>query len=226
MQTGALIIDFKNLIGPAGRGSEVSNPGILVWLNDAYMKAVGEINEVNPDFFTKQVSTAVIEGQGEYELPPDFEKMVMISLSYDDSTYVRALPLNNVGQALDIQQSTSVNFTTSQPYYYITSTHFGILPVPDATHDNTLKIWYTYSPPLLAEDFDEPAIPYRMQSVLKYDMYANYLDQNDEHVAAEKMRQRFGASIAQLVDQLAVRQVDQPRTVEVTNDNGIYFSDF
>lgn len=226
MTKAQLIIDFKNMIGPAGRGSEVGNPGLLVWLNDAYMKTVGIILESNPDYFTKKATTSSVDGTGEYALPSDFEKMVLLSLSYDGTTYVRALPLNNVGQATDIQQTTSTNFDTSQPFYYIFKETLGILPVPSYTGSNNISIWYSYSPSLLEEDSDEPDLPRRMQAILKYDMYANYLDQNDEHVAAEKMRQRFLAEAERLSDQLATRQVDQPRSVEVTGNNGIYFDEW
>lgn len=224
MTKAQLLIDFKNMVGPAGRGSEVDNTGLLYWLNDAYMKAVAELTEVNPDYFTKKVTTSLISGQVEYELPSDFEKMLLVSLTYD-TTYVRALPLNNIGQASDIYDTNSVDFTQSQPFYYISGGHFGILPAAETTGDNNLSIWYSYTPAILAEDNDEPDIPHRMQSILKQDMYANYLDQNDEHVAAERMRVRFDSDVKRLAEQFASRQVDQPRSVEVSQGSDFYFVD-
>ena len=227
MQKAQLIIDFSNLVGPAGKGVEVSNTGLDIWLNDAYFQAVSAINETIPDFYTKLQTASTVATQGEYILPTDFEKAVMVSISYDGVNWVRALPLNNIGQALDIQRSNSSNFDQSQPFYYIFKNKIGFLPVPTETLSNNIKLWYAYNPTELALDADEPDLPRRIQSILKYSMYANYLDQNDEHAAAERMRQRFDVQLERLVAQLADQQVDQPKTVEIdSDDQGLYLNEF
>ena len=227
MTKANLIIDFKNMIGPAGKGSEVSDTGITTWLNDAYDIIVAAITDAIPDYFTKKSTSSSVANQEEYELPDDFEKAVMLSVSFDGTNYVRALPLNNMGQALDIQQTGSTNFDQSQPFYYLYKDKIGILPKFGTTLSNNIKLWYAYSPTLLSEDGDEPDLPRRLQSIMKYWAYANYLDQNDEHTAAERMRQRFDVQLQRMVDQLVEMQVDQSKTVEINQDDqGLYVNDY
>lgn len=222
-----LIIDFKNMIGPAGKGSEVDNIGITSWLNEAKDRVVSAIQDVLPDYFNKKVTTSSIAGQNEYALPSDCEKITMVSVSYDGTTYVRALPLNNIGQAVDVQQNASIIFTVDSPFYYISGNLIGFQPSFSSTLDNNIKLWYSYNPIDIAEDTDQPDIPKKFHSILKYWGYGNYLDQNDEHGAAERMRIRFDEMVDRGVQQLADRQVDMPKTVEVSNDiQGLYVNDW
>lgn len=227
MNKAQLIIDLKNMIGPAGRGSEVSNTGLTSWINDAYDIAVSSISDTIPDYFTKLVTASSVANQEEYQLPSDAEKIVMVSVSYDGTNYVRALPLNNIGQALDIQQTSTTNFDQSQPFYYVYKNRIGVLPKFDQTLSNNIKVWYSYSPALLVDDADVPDLPRRFQSILKYYAFANYLDQADEHAAAERMRQRFDVQLERLVLQLAERVVDQSKVVEINQDDqGLYLNDY
>lgn len=222
MNKANLIIDFKQMIGPAGKGSEVSDPGITVWLNDAYDMCKSNIVNTIPDYFTKLSTTSSIANQNEYALPDDFEKIVMVSVSFDGTTWTRALPLNNIGQALDIQSNNN-SFDVSKPFYYIYKNKIGFQPTFSTTLSDNIKLWYAYDPGEMVENSDEPDLPRKFQSILKYWAYANYLDQNDEHVAAEAMRRRFEGILETLVQQLSDQQVDQPKTVEVTmDDQGLY----
>ena len=227
MTKAQLIIDLKNMIGPAGKGSEVGNPGFTTWLNDAYELCVSAIINTIPDYFTKKATSSSIANQTEYDLPSDFEKVVMVSVSYDGTNFVRAFPLNSVSQATDIQQSATANFTIDKPFYYLYGGRIGFQPGFTQTLSNNIKLWYVYMPALMVDDEDSPDLPRRFQSILKYGAYANYLDQNDEHGAAERMRLRFDAMVERLVMQLSDQQVDQPRSVEVwEDDQGLYLNDF
>lgn len=222
-----LITDLKNMIGPAGKGSEVQDSGLTVWLNDAKDRVADAIIETIPDYFNKKVTASSIASQGEYELPSNYEKITMVSVSYDGTTYVRALPLNNIGQALDVNQSASVNFTVDSPFYYISGDLIGFQPVFSDTLTDNIKLWYAYYPSDMVEDGDEPDIPKKFHGLLKYWAYGNYLDQNDEHAAAERMRIRFDDMVERAVQQMSERQVDMPRSVEIGNDTqGLYVDDW
>lgn len=226
MTKSQLIIDFKNMIGPAGKGSEVDNTGILYWINEAYTIAVSKITEIFPDYYIKNSTASSVASQIEYALPSDFEKAIGVSVSYDGTTYRKALALNNIDQADPLYETGDVDFTQSQPYYYIAGSKIGILPAPSSTLSNNIKLWYSYVPSELALDADVPELPKRMQFSLKYWAYANYLDQNDEHVAAERMRQRFDNTIDSLVSQLADRQLASPKTVEIIGNADLYTSQY
>lgn len=225
MTKAELINDLKQMIGPAGKGTEVQDPALNVWLNDAYTETIALIADTLPDYFTKEQTASTIADQQEYAFPSDMEKVVSVSITYDGTNWFRALPLNNLGQS-DIQQSAVQNFDVSQPYYYIYKNRIGFEPTPTVTLSNAIKVWYAYQPAELAEDGDEPDLPRRIQGILKFSAYANYLDQNDEHAAAERMRQRFDVKLERLVDQLS-QQVDMPRTVEISEDDqGLFISDY
>lgn len=226
MQLSNMITDFSNLVGPAGKGTEVSSSGITVWLNDAYDMCKGSIIDAIPDFYTKKATAATIAGQQEYALPSDFEKLTLLSVSYDGSTFVRCLPLNNINQS-DNSNSAMVNFSVAQPFYYIIKQKLGLNPIPSVSADMGIKMWYAYDPGHMVEDSDEPDIPVRFQSILKYWAYANYLDQNDEHASAERQRIRFDSQLEKLVQQLADQQVDQSKTVEINEDDqGLYVNEY
>lgn len=226
MTKAQLIADLSNLIGPAGKGSEVDGTGLTYWLNEAYMIAVSKITEIFPDYFTKNSTTSSVANQTEYTLPSDFEKAIMVSVSYDGSTFVEATALNSINQASPLSQTGATGFDQANPFYYIAGNEIGILPAPTSTLSNNIKIWYSYVPSELSLDADVPAIPKRMQYQLKYWAYASYLDQNDEHVAAERMRQRFDITMDTLVAQLSDRQLSTPKTVEIIGSGDLYTSRF
>ena len=222
MTKAQLITDLRNLIGP---GVEVDNSGLLTWLNDAYMQMVDEISKTNPDFFTKTDLDSTVNGTQEYDLPSDFDKMLMVNLQLD-GTWRRVLPLANIN-AIPIHSRTDSGqgFTEGQPYYYIVGDKIGFMPIPSETTSDNIKLWYVYTPSELSADSDEPAISKKYHHIIKYGAYANYLDQDDEHVAAENMRRRFEKRVEAMIESMNENQVDEPKSVVITNSADVYYDD-
>jgi hypothetical protein len=221
MTLAELIIDFKNMVGPAGKGSEVSDSGIGTWLQEAYEDVVDEILRVRPDYFTKVVTTSTIAGQTEYALPSDFVKLIQVELN-NDGRWVKVRPLQNIGMMPTYSNSDN-GYSTSEPKYYMIGNSIGLQPVPTSSGDNNLKVLYSYLVPEI-EDTGEPSIPRGLQRKLKYLAYANYLDQNDEHVAAERMRVRFEMAVNKFLDNIVVRNEDEPANVILTEGSDLYSS--
>lgn len=222
MTRAAIIQDLKTLIGP---GIEVDDAGLAVWINDAYMQMVDQVKQVNPDFYTKASTTSSVAGQGEYALPTDFEQVLMATIKLE-GVWQRAVPIATINEVPNLSQSDAFQgFMISTPGYYIIGDQIGFLPVPEETTSNSIKLWYTYTPQELDEDGDEPALPKKFHHILKYGAYATYLDQDDEHVAAERMRQRFEARIFQMLESMATNQLDEPKSVTVTSGQELYFAD-
>lgn len=210
------------MIGPGG---EVDGSGLGTWVNDAYMAMVDEIGKVNPDFFTKLETTDLVASQQEYLLPLDFEKVSMVNV-YLDSQWFRALPLANMsGIPVVARTDSTQGFVASSPVYYITGENVGLMPIPTASVDEGLKLWYVYTPEELTADSDEPAFPKKFHHIIKYGAYANYLDQDDEHVAAENMRRRFDRRVEAMVESMSSSQVDEPRSVEISSGLDLYYDD-
>jgi hypothetical protein len=222
MTRAQIITDLKNMIGPA---VEVDDTGLATWVNDAYFFMVDEITKANPDFFTKSATTSSVLGQQEYDLPSDFEKVLMVNIQLD-GTWQRALPLPNINQIpVHSRTDSGQGFDNAHPFYYILKDNIGIMPIPDETTANNIKIWYVYTPTELSTDASEPDFPKKYHHILKYGAYANYLDQDDEHVAAERMRQRFELRVQGMVENLFENQVDLPRSVELTNGHELYIDE-
>lgn len=225
MTLAEMVIDLKNMIGPAGRGAEVDNAGLKVWLQEAYADAVDLITSVNPDYFIKVSTTSSLAGQSEYALPTDFEKSVAVNVNYsgDSDGWVTVVPLQNIN-LIPTYSSSDSRFTTAAPRYYLLGNLIGVLPAPDSAGDNNIKIVYSCLKPELG-DTDTPSLPRRFHYKLKYLAYANYLDQNDEHVAAERMRMRFETDVLKHAESLAKRNVDQPNSVLITDGADMYDSE-
>lgn len=223
MTRAAIITDLKKLIGP---GIEVDDGGLAVWVNDAYLQMVDEVKKVNPDLLSKSSTTSSVAGQQEYALPTDFEQVLMVTISYDGTNWVRAMPIPTINQIPNLSSSdTSQGYDVSRPGYYITGSEIGFLPVPTASLSNSIKIWYAYTPEELDDDSDEPALPKKFHHIIKYGAYANYLDQDDEHVAAERMRQRFDARVYQMIESLSTNQLDEPKSVMMTGSHDLYYAE-
>lgn len=223
MTHAQLIKDLKKMIGP---GIEVDDGGLTVWINDAYMHVIDEIQKVNPDYFTKSASTDLVAEQQEYDLPEDYDRVTMVNVKYDGA-WQRALPFDAINSVPVISRSDSLQgFTRDKPYYYIVGDNIGFMPIPGETVTNGLKLWYVYTPTELENDADEPAIPRKYHHILKYGAYANYLDQDDEHVAAERLRQRFDDRVNLMVESISQNQVDDPKSVLVTSGLDLYYDEF
>jgi hypothetical protein len=227
MTRGELIKDLKNLIGPA---VEVDDAGLAVWINDAYTQVIDEIIKVNPDFYTKTATSSTVNGQQEYTLPSDFEKMAKLEIEIS-GVWTQVLPM---GTNADIRFVPSIQkaragdanygYSTAEPYYYIYGNAIlGLMPIPAETTANNIKAWYTYTPPELTDDNQSPDFPARYHHILKFHSYANYMDQDDNHAAAERMRQRFENYVARMIQNVIDRQVDiLAKSVELTQNQDLY----
>lgn len=221
MTRAEILNDLKAMIG---RGSQATDAQLNTWINSSYMMMVDEVSSGNPVFFVKSSTTSVIQNQREYELPSDFESIIMVNIKYD-SEWQRVYPMPNVNYVpIHARTDSSVGFTQADPQYYILGEEIGIMPIPDQTVTDGLKIWYAYTPLELTSDSSEPDLPKKYHHIIKYGAYANHLDLDDEHVAAERMRQRFDNYVDKMVQQLSVRQHDQPKSVEVVTNQDLYTS--
>lgn len=221
MTRGQIIADLKKLIGP---GIEVDDAGLGVWVNDAYMQMVDAIKQVNPDFFTKSSTTSTVASQQEYALPDDHEQVLMVNIQFD-GTWTRALPIPQINNILTHASGTPEGWSQANPGYYVIGSEIGFMPIPEDTVSGAIKLWYTYTPEELDEDSDVPALPAKFHHIIKYGAYANYLDQDDEHAAAERMRQRFDQRTDDMVESMFTNQIDEPKSVTVTSNQDLYYDE-
>lgn len=227
MTLAQTVSNLKALIGP---GIEVGDADLKTWVNDAYGYMCDEITKANPDYFTKTAYTQTVNGQQEYELPTDFERMLMVNLQYS-GVWSRALPLQTGINQVAVWSNPNMNevFTVQSPRYYIygnTPMNIGFLPIPTDTTASGLKIWYAYTPIELSADSDTPVFPTKYHHILKYLAYATYLDEDDEHGPAEAMRNRYEERVAAMCETMTDTQLDDPKSIVITNTHGLYRRDY
>lgn len=219
-----IVNDLKAMIGT---GCEVTDSKLATWVNDYYMQIVDEVIKVKPDFFVKSSVTSTVAGQQEYDLPTDFEKMRMVNIQID-GVWKRVLPMGNADITnITTHSDTTSNqgFSTAEPRYYIVGDNMGIMPIPSASTASAIRIWYVYTPTELTADSSEPAFPSKYHFIIKYGAYANYLDQDDEHVAAERMRLRFDTLVQRMMENVQDTQIDEPKSVVISQNVDMYSDD-
>jgi hypothetical protein len=217
MTKAQLITDLQNMIGP---GVEVDASGLTTWLNDSYSYVCDQISQANPDYFSKAATGTLIAGQAEYALPSDYLRMLMVELN-QSGTWARAFPLPGIGNLAASEDPASQGYSTGAPVYYLYAGIIGYRPVPTSSSDSQ-KIWYVYTPSELVADSDIPAIPSTYHHLLKYGAYATYLDEDDQHAAAEAMRTRFDTRILNMLDSMGSNQLDETKSVQITGGYGLY----
>lgn len=221
MTKADIVTDLKAIIGP---GNTRDDSQLGVWVNGAYMYAVDEISKTNPDYFTKSATTSIVSGQQEYVLPSDYEKVVMINIK-NSGVWVRAYPLNSMNDVTSLNNTNnSQGFSPARPYYYIYNNIVGFVPPFTESVGYGIKIWYVFTPPELATDAEVPAIPAKYHYMLKYGAYADYLDQDDSHAEADRMRSRFYERVANMVENLADNQVDEPKSIQIVTSPDLYIA--
>lgn len=219
MTRADIVKELKNMIGPA---VEIDDTGLAQWVNDSYLYMVQEIAKQNPDFFTKDATAPTLAGQEQYDLPADFVQALMVNIQQAGQWY-RVRPLPEITKIPVYQNSDSFNgYTLSNAAYYIFSNQIGFVPVPTDSN-GIVKLWYVYAPAELTDDTSVPAFPATFHHLVKYGAYANYLDQDDEHQAAEVMRNRFEKRVADMVEALEANEVDEPKSVEITGSLDLYY---
>lgn len=220
MTRGEIIQDLKNLIGP---GVQVDDSGLNVWVNDSYGQMVDRIIEVVPDYYYKKYQFATMSGTAEYDMPADFEAVSSVNWNVG-GTETKVFPMAdaNFRMVSTIESDNSQGWTTARPGYYLLGrSTLGLRPIPQNTGD-TVTVYYQYTPDELTEDDDVPDFPVRYHHVIKFMAYANYLDLDDEHAAAERMRQRFDFMVERMIDNITTRQTDQTKSVVVSQNADLY----
>ncbi len=206
-----------------GAGVETTDSELLTWINDTYLHMVDEIQKVAPEVFAKPATADLVDGQQEYELPEDVSKILLVNLSVS-GTWRRVLPLSNIN-ALNVP-TTDTSLSANAPRYYLLKNFIGLSPIPTDSVDEGLKVWYVYDPEELDEDTDEPAFAKKYHGIIKYGVYANYLDQDDEHVSAYNMRKQFDDRVEKMLESISEQQIDEPRSITIATNSDAYSDDW
>lgn len=222
MTTAQLVADLKSRIG---RGNPMTDPQLLVWINEAYMYVCDAISKANPDYFSRSSLAQTVAGYNEYVLPDDYDGMLLVNINYGDG-FVQAKPLQNIGLTGALARTgTDHGYSTGDPVYYLTNNDIGFLPIPSLTLTNAIKIWHKFIPDELSDSNESPAIPKKFHHILVVGAYSNFLHEDDQHAAGEAMWDRFERRVADLVESTSDTNLDSPKSIVVTDNQDLYFDD-
>lgn len=216
MTRGQILNDIKAMIAPGG---EATDAELIIWINDYYQYMVDEIQKVTPEYFAKPATADLVGGQQEYELPDDFSKILLVNQNVG-GTWRRVLPLSNIN-ALNVP-TTTTSISADAPRYYIVGDYIGLSPIPQESVDEGLKMWYVYDPAELSTDSAEPAFKSKYHPIIKYGVYANYLDQDDEHASAVLMRRQFEDRVEKMLESISEQTIDEPRSIQIATNRDAY----
>lgn len=219
MTAGQILTSIKAKIGP---GNIATDDQLLSWLNDAYFYICDAFTQENPDFLTTSDKTDLIQNQFEYWLPANCEKVVMVNVNFTGQ-WRRLTPLQEVGQVPHLADVTQpVFFTELNPKYYITGNKLGILPINTGpTVSGGIELWFVATPLLLTAS-DSPLFKEKYHYLIKDLVYADYLDLDDQHQAAEILRNRVDNRIEKAIASMTESQIDEPKSIEIVVDTELY----
>lgn len=213
-----LLNDLKGRIGP---GNIATDTQLLGWLNEAYMYMVDQIIQDNPVYFTVSDRADLTSGQWEYWMPPTASQIKLVYVNFT-GTWRRLTPLQDIGAVPNMVDPTQFpQYTEANPKYYITGGKLGILPVPSQTVAKGIKVWFIYIPTEMGAS-DTPAFNSKYHRLISLGAYANYLDLDDQHQAAEIKLQRFEQRVQEMVDSISDDQIDEPKSIEIYQGQGLY----
>lgn len=213
-----LLADLKARIGPA---CIATDDQLLVWLNESYMYMVDQIIQENPDYFTTSDTTNLVANQFEYQMPPNASQISLVYANFT-GTWRRLTPFQDIGQIPNLADPTQFpQYTEVDPKYYITGGKIGIFPIPLQNVTAGLKVWFTFIPTDLGAN-DTPAFNSKYHRLISLGAYPNYLDLDDQHQAAEVKLNRFEQRVQEMVESIAERQIDEPKSIEIVEDRGLY----
>lgn len=188
--------------------NEVSN-----WLNNAQREAQKQLIQSGEQWYTKRVSTALVVNEDTYALPDDFLKMAKFEILLSGTTP------NEVRQAMtpvSLVGLDRVSMTTGTPCAYtIRKNCVVIRPIPDNTQTLYMDYAYLVSPMIASSDI--PDVPQQYQEYLAVlaSIDGFLKDQRDP----SPMLTKKDYYLALMKQDDNNRNVDYPRTVNVTDDD-------
>lgn len=135
-------------------GATFTDAEVTRELNNEYKYIQTKLNEKNDEYLAKAVITSTTTNET-YAFPVDLIKLLQIELKINNNwTEVVNIPYYRRNQYVS-----SYTPYTSNVYYYILGSNYGIIPVRSVAGSNDLRLSYLYKPADLANPADTPVIP-------------------------------------------------------------------
>jgi len=159
---------------------QITDAHIIRWINAGQREIIQKnttINEV-------KVSTAVVSGQGEYNLPSTFADMLLVNSLLYDGALVEKTDFNS---AMNLVSSTP-SATGAPSVWWVKANTLNLYPVPDVDIASGLTLYYTKSPTAISNTGDALSVPDNyFNALVQYVIKQAYeLDENFQAAAAKQ----------------------------------------
>jgi len=156
MTFGDMITRVGELINQdlTGDTKTVTRTEVKANLNRAYHKVANAIASMGQDFYYREATADLVANQSLYGLPDDCRKLERLEVSYDGSTFRKAIRMDRNA----INDPTMV-FSQDRPHYAVVGNMFEIFPTPTANVTNGINLWYLESVVDMVNNSDEPSLP-------------------------------------------------------------------
>lgn len=216
MTLAQIITNIRNLTDETDE-TQLTDAVITVFVNRRYKDMVGRITNVFEDFFgTTDQTLDTVADQAEYSLPSGVRKIKRVEISYDGDNYKLARPFD-LNHKQTTESDTTSAHTQTDPFYYLFGDSIGFDPIPDAAGTNNIKIWYIAQPSDLSGSAT-PEIPTEYHDLLVYGASADVKKRDDNWAAAVNYENDYEKGIAQMINEIVDRQIQEPRSVTDVSD--------
>jgi len=156
MTFGDMISRVGELINQdlSGDTKTVTRTEVKANLNRAYHKVANAVSSLGQDYYYREATADFVADQRLYGLPSDIRKLERLEVSYDGSTYRKAIRIDRNA----INDPTMV-FSQDKPHYAVVGNMFEIFPTPTTNVTNGIKLWYLETLTDLSDNADEPKLP-------------------------------------------------------------------
>jgi hypothetical protein len=215
---GNLISDLESEInqGLSGDTKTVTATEAKRWLNRGYYLVRRAVAQTGQDFFVKESTSDLEDGQSDYTLPDDFLQMYRLEIQ-PTSEATRFVAIEIKLNDLRVYQ---YNGSIDSPLYTLIGEEVRLFPTPSTDVTSGLRIWYYNAPITLVETTDVVYVPDGFEELLV--VYAaskakRKLGLNNE---ARALKEEFRIGIEEMKDAIKARGADRNTYVR---DNESYY---
>jgi hypothetical protein len=153
----------NDIIFKAGKGAQVDGDDLLATINEGIEKIRNRIIELDDDdeHFVEYYTPDIVLNQQKYTLgqnnwPSTLQKLIRIEVKYSDQDKYQKCTKTNLRSLRRIEETTKDYYPTAKPKYYREGTLVGLVPTPDQTLTDGVKLWGIPNFTPLTETSDEP----------------------------------------------------------------------
>lgn len=151
MVVSEMVTRIKRLFGDES-GAQITDDDIYRWITDAQE----EIIRQNQTLLQTIATTSSVANQSTYTLPTDL--MTLHAIEYN-GIRIKGYNLSEFETRYNGWDSPDLNLTGTPCNYTIWANNFMLLPTPDTSVADIIKIYYTKKPTPITSDIDALSLP-------------------------------------------------------------------